>query len=333
MTIHDQNPGQRTTDNRQRGLVQRVLGTWRDLNDWLKALLIAFVVLGFTHAFILRWVTVRSTSMYGTLHPGDLVGVAKWPLWTGFGPGDIVVFRDPLQDDRVMAHRQLLVKRIAGLPGDVVELRGGELFVNNVAVAPHAQETLSWLARLKPGTDAHALLRELGLPAEPSPADATELELPLNEPMASTLRERPGVISVERMRSTSGHPGHIFPYSPYYKWNGDDYGPIIVPRKGDEVRVDMRTLPLYDRIITRYEGNDLEVAKRTLNINGVDAKTYVIRQDYYFVLGDSRHFSADSRYWGFVPADHLTGRAGFVLLSNDANTGDVRGDRWFVGLN
>lgn len=332
MTTAETRAEQPSTSNQQRGLVSRALGAWRNLNDWLKALLIAFVVLGFTHAFILRWVTVRSTSMYATLYPGDLVGVAKWPLWTGFVRGDIVVFRDPIQDDRAVPRRQLLVKRIVGLPGDVVELRDGELFVNNVALVPYPQETRSWLVRLQHGTDAHELLRELGLPADPSPADATELELALNEPLANKLRERPGVISVERMRSANGHPGHIFPYSPYYKWNSDDYGPIIVPRRGDEVKVDVRTLPLYDRIITRYEDNDLEVAKRTLNINGEDANTYVIQQDYYFVLGDSRHYSADSRYWGFVPADHLTGRAAFVLLGNDANTGEVRGDRWLVGL-
>lgn len=332
MTTSDHSDRQPTTDNRQRGFALRVLASWRSLNDWLKALIIAFVVLGFTHAFILRWVTVRSTSMYATLHPGDLVGVAKWPLWTGFERGDIVVFRDPLQDDRAMARRQLLVKRIVGLPGDVVELRDGELFVNNVAMAPAPLETRSWLVRLERGADAHAVLEDLGLPTETSPTDGEELELPLNESMAKALRDRPGVRSVERMRSASGHPGHIFPYSPYYKWNSDDYGPIIVPRKGDEVRVDMRTLPLYDRIITRYEHNDLEVAKRTLNINGEDAKAYVIQQDYYFVLGDSRHYSADSRYWGFVPADHVTGRAAFILLCNDANTGEVRPDRWFLGL-
>ena len=332
MTANVPTDGQPTTDNRERGLAGRALQAWRNLNDWLKALFIAFVVLGFTHAFVLRWVTVRSTSMYGTLHPGDLVGVAKWPLWTGFERGDIAVFRDPLQDDRVMARRQLLVKRIVGLPGDVVELRNGELFVNNGLVAPHPLETHSWLVRLARGTDAHAVLRELGLPVDPSPADATGLELPLNASMAAALRERSGVISVERLRSASGHPGHIFPYSPYYKWNSDDYGPIIIPRKGDAARVDVRTLPLYDRIITRYEGNDLEVAKRTLTINGEESKSYTVKQDYYFVLGDNRHYSADSRYWGFVPADHLTGRASFVLMGSDVSTGDLHGDRWFMKL-
>ncbi len=105
-----------------------------------------------------------------------------------------------------------------------------------------------------------------------------------------------------------------------------------MPRQDDHLRVDLRTLPLYDRIITRYEGNDLEVAKRALAINGEETKEYIVKQNYYFVLGDSRHYSADSRYWGFVPADHAVGRAAFVLLGNDATTGELRGDRWFLGL-
>ena len=332
MNTADHPHGQPSTDSRQRSLVWRVFGSWRSLNDWIKALLIAIVVLGFVHSFILRWVTVRSTSMYGTLHPGDLVGVAMWPKWTGFRRGDIAVFRDPVQDDRPMAGRQLLVKRIVGMPGDVVELREGVLFVNEERVPATASETQSWLLRLEHGTDAAALLMELGLPAGGSTSTLSELELPLNAAMAQVLRDRPGVSGVERIRNASGHPDHIFPYSDRYKWNSDNYGPLIVPRKGDHVRLDLRTLPLYDRIVTRYEGNDLEVAKRTLNINGQDTNAYVIRQDYYFVLGDSRHYSADSRYWGFVPADHLTGRAVFVLLGNDTNTGELRKDRWFLGL-
>ena len=332
MTTSDPGAGQPATGNRQHAPAGRLLESWRKLNDWLKALLIAFVVIGLTQAFVLRWVTVRSTSMYATLYPGDLVGVAKWPVWTGFERGDIVVFRNPMQEDRTMARRQLLIKRIAALPGDVVELRDGELFVNDVAIGPPPFGTRSWLVRLEPGTDARSSMPQLGLPVGSSSTDARQLELPLSEAMARELQNRPGVLTVERMRPASGAAGHIFPYSPRYAWNADDYGPLTVPRKGDRLRVDLRTLPLYDRIITRYEGNDLEVAKHILSINGEETKEYPVKQDYYFVLGDSRHYSEDSRYWGFVPADHLTGRAAFVLLGNDANTGDIRSDRWFMGL-
>lgn len=319
-------------NDRRPGFVAHLLARWRALNEWLKALLIAFVLLGFTHAFVLRWVTVRSTSMYATLHPGDLAGVAKWPLWTGFRRGDIAVFRDPMQDDRGMARRQLLVKRIVGLPGDVVELRDGELLVNNVPVPSTPGETRSWLVRLRKGTDAHTLLRELHLPVSGSPSDARELELPLNAAMAAALRGRDGVLGVERLRGARGYAAHLFPFSPYHKWNTDDFGPIIVPRKGDHVKVDTRSLPLYDRIITHYEGNDAEAVRAAIPADNDKPVSYTMRQDYYFVLGDGRHYSADSRHWGFVPADHLTGRVTFVLMGHDVNSGELRGDRWFKGL-
>lgn len=315
-----------------KALLHRLLARWRGLNEWIKALLIAFVVLGFTHAFILRWVTVRSTSMYATLQPGDLVGVAKWPVWTGFHRGDIAVFRDPMQDDRPMLQRQLLVKRIVGSPGDVVELRDGVLLVNNVPVQPAPGETHSWLVRLRKGTDAHALLRELHLPTQGSPSDARELEVPLNEEMAATLRGRDGVLGMERLGTARGHAAHLFPFSPFHKWNTDNFGPLVVPRKGDRVKVDVRSLPLYDRIITRYEGNDAEAIRAAIPADPDGSVSYTMKQDHYFVLGDSRDYSADSRHWGFVPADHLSGRAAFVLMGHDVNSGVVRGDRWFQGL-
>lgn len=314
------------------GLVMRVLARWRGLNEWLRALIIAFAILVFTHTFLLGWVTVRSTSMYATLHPGDLTAVTKWPAWAGWDRGDIVVFHDPMQDDRKLGERQLMVKRVVGLPGDVVELRDGELLVNNVPVPPWPGETRSWLVRLRKGTDAHALLNELHLPVSGSPSDTRELELPLNERLALTLRGWDDVLGVERMRNARGYAAHLFPFSPYHRWNTDDYGPIIIPRQGDRVKVDTRSLPLYDRIITHYEGNDAEAVRAAIPAENGDQVTYTMRQDYYFVLGDSRHHSDDSRHWGFLPADHLVGRAWFVLLGHDLNQGGIRDDRWFTGV-
>ena len=275
-------------------------------------------------------VTVRSASMYATLWPGDLVGVLRWPVWTGFHRGDVAVFRDPLQNDRIMARRTLEVKRIVGTPGDLVRLRDGDLFVNGDRTGPFAGETRSWFVRLGRDADANAVVRKLGLPPDDQLAEGTGIELPLNADLARTLRNEHGVISAEPMRTATGAPGHIFPFSPTYPWNTDDYGPILVPKEGDTVRVDAATLPLYDRIITHYERNVLEVKGNDITINGISTHAYVIRQDYYFVLGDSRHYSADSRYWGFVPADHLVGRAAFVLMSSDPVSGGTRGERWFA---
>ena len=305
---------------------------WARIPEWGKAFVIAIGLLLAVHLFVLRWVTVRSTSMYSTLLPGDLVGVERWPVWTGFRRGDIAVFHDPVQDDRPMGARQLLIKRIVGLPGDMVELRDGDLYVNRLPVPPWPGQTSNYAIRLKKGTDPAALLKTLGLPPDMVLADITVIDLPLNADLAKRIAKRADVVSAEPGRGASGAPGRIFPFSPNFRWNNDDYGPITVPAKGDSVRSDPYTLPLYDRIISRYEKNKLEVSNGKLSINGSTGGPYVIQQDYYFVLGDSRSNSSDSRYWGFVPADHLVGRAAFVLLNAHASADSLLPHHNFKGL-
>jgi signal peptidase I len=310
----------------------RVGAVWARIPEWGKAFVIAIGLLLSVHLLLLRWVTVRSTSMYATLLPGDLVGVERWPVWTGFRRGDIAVFHDPVQDDRPMGARQLLVKRIVGLPGDKVELRNGDLFVNDLPVASWPGQTNSYAVRLKKGADPSALLKDLGLPTDMVLSEVTVIDLPLNATLAKSIGNRSDVVSVEPGRGASGAPKRIFPFSPNFRWNNDDYGPITVPAKGDSVRSDPYTLPLYDRIISRYEKNKLEVADGKLSINEAVGGPYEIQQNYYFVLGDSRSNSSDSRYWGFVPADHLVGRAAFVLLNAQVSADSLLPHRNFKGL-
>jgi signal peptidase I len=305
---------------------------WCLIPEWGKAFLIALAMLLAVHLFVLRWVTVRSTSMYATLLPGDLIGVERWPVWTGFQRGDIAVFHDPVQDDRPMGARQLLVKRIVGLPGDKVELRDGDLFVNDLPVASWPGQTTSYAVRLKKGADPSALLKVLGLPTDMVLSEVTVIDLPLNAELAKRISKRADVVSVEPGRGASGAPRRIFPFSPNFRWNNDDYGPINVPAAGDSVRTDAYTLPLYDRIISRYEKNKLEVADGKLSINEAVGGPYEVQQNYYFVLGDSRSNSSDSRYWGFVPDDHLVGRAAFVLLNADVRSKGLLSERALRGL-
>lgn len=287
---------------------------WGRVPEWGQAFLLALCLLGCIHLFVLRWVTVRSTSMYATLMPGDLVAVERWPVWTGLQRGDILVFRDPIQDDRPARERQLLVKRIAGLPGDELQLRAGQLYINGQLVPPAPGQTTSWSVRLKSGTDASALLAALDLPPDLVLPGITVIDLPLNDSLAARLQQRPEVVELAP-RGPSARSSNLFPFGPNYKWNNDNYGPLRIPAAGDTVAIPPFTLPLYDRLISRYEHNRLEVAEGQLRINGEPADSYVIQQDHYFVLGDSRDHSSDSRYWGFVPADHVMGRAGFVLLN------------------
>lgn len=296
-------------------------------NEWLKAFVLALVLLLFLHAFVVRWVIVESTSMFATLKPGDLVLVQRWPLWTGLERGNVVVFRDPLKDDVSMVRRPLLVKRIAGMPGDRVEIRRGKLFVNNKAEVNTAYTTQAYLVRLRNERFADSLLRELGLPLQLHRAGRAFVELPLNEELAARVERLPYVLSADALGLARGAQRHIFPFSPRYPWNGDDFGPVIVPRQGDTLHITVDNLPLYDRLISHYEGHELGVDRNVLRIDGRPLTDYVVEQDYYFVLGDSRHHSADSRYWGFVPADHVTGRAGLLLWGKGVD-GSRSGRDW-----
>ena len=290
--------------------VRWIVRLWRD--DWVKAFVVALLLLLVLHLFVIRLVVVESTSMFATLKPGDPLVVQRWPVWTGLSRNDMVVFRDPLKDDLPMMQRPLLVKRIAGMPGDRVELRRGTLFVNGAEVPNAPQGTQAYLVRLRNAQQADSLLREIGLPRGLRQPGRAFVEVPLNKELAERVKELPYVISADAMGLARGPQRHIFPFSPRYPWNGDDYGPIVVPRQGDTLRITVDNLPLYDRLISHYEGHVLEVDHSELRIDGRPLEHYVVEQDHYFVLGDSRHNSADSRYWGFVPADHIIGRA--ILL-------------------
>ncbi len=311
-----------------RGLWER----WKRTSPWVRAFLQAVLLLLLVHAFVLRWVIVQSTSMFATLVPGDLLVVERWPVWTGLGRGDVVVFRDPTQDDRALGRRQLLVKRVAGLPGDTVELRYGVLLVNGRVVPPYPGETRRHLVRVSEEASMDSIALATGLPKAFISGRSRHLELPLNEALAERLRSVPGVEHVAPMALSTRPASHLFPFSPFHRWGADAYGPLRVPAAGDSVPLVPDQLPLHDRIITRHEGHVLEVAAGGLLLDGVPATHAVIGNDQFFVLGDSRHNSADSRHWGFVPADHVVGRAACVVASWDAGRERLRGDRWWKGV-
>ncbi len=285
------------------------------LREWLRALAIAIGVLLFVHFFLYRVVAVRNVSMYATLLPGDRVLVQRWAAWSGVGRGDIVVFRDPMKDHVAKYRRPLLVKRVIGMPGDTVEVRDGIPWVNGQEQPWPGTATQAYLVRLAQDAAPGPTLQWTGLPHLVRP-DRRVIELPLNAALADRLEANADVISVGPMRSATGAPLHLFPFTRRYRWNTDNYGPIIIPAKGDTLRIDIDNMPLYDRLISRYEGHRLSNSGDTLLIEGGPLKTYVVKKDYYFVLGDSRHHSADSRHWGFLPGDHIVGRVSLILFNN-----------------
>ncbi len=157
--------------------------------------------------------------------------------------------------------------------------------------------------------------------------------MPLTSSMVQAVEKFPNVVSVEENIDVwpADYPDSyltIFPFAESFKWTRDNFGPLWVPQKGESVDLTIENLPLYERIITAYEGNELKVCDETIFINGQEVQSYTFSQDYYFMMGDNRHNSLDSRYWGFVPEDHIVGKPTVIWFSTDKNQSFPKNVRW-----
>ncbi len=217
--------------------------------------------------------------------------------------------------------KQNLVKRCVAIPGDVLEIRNAQLFVNGQPAKqyPHIKHnyivkttgnipvTGEDLEMIKPLTNGIYLYN-------------------LEQEQADVLKQVPNVTAVDVWTMKAGdeaikQPGEwTFPCdTAHFKWSRDNYGPLTVPAAGSTVKLYPQNIALYRRIIRNYEGNKLEEKNGKIFINGKEADSYTFKMDYYWMMGDNRHNSLDSRYWGFVPEDHVVGEPVMVWFSYGEN--------------
>lgn len=254
--------------------------------------------------------------------------------------GDVVVFNaPPLELNEGQLHPITLknnyVKRCVAVAGDKIEIRDREIFVNGEVLPRPKEMKWSYIVVSKEQISDKNIQR-LGLDSDDQyylgldDNDKAYYRMLLTEEQLATVKEQTYIQSVSLDRSRDDAPeSDIFPSSAYSQWNGNNYGPLTIPKEGMTIAVNDSTMGLYGETITLYEHhNSVSTANGKLIIDGKELTEYTFGQNYYFMMGDNRNNSLDSRYWGFVPHDHIVGKALFIWMSIDNEADFFNKVRW-----
>ena len=276
----------------------------------------------------------------------------------GFPNGDTVLRKAPVEDYYTMCRtlgrevaidrlgpvivrpsdkKDHYVKRCVATPGDTLQVIEGLVWINGQQQPTYPGLQLTYTVKTTGGKINSKIIEKLGFnlgelyydPALPGYPD-----MPLTAERLEKVKAISSVVSVtpnldvyppDYPDSYSG----LFPFADGFAWTRDFFGPLWIPEKGATVELTQENLPLYARIISVYEHNTLSTdAQGRIMINGEEAHSYTFQQDYYFMMGDNRHNSLDSRYWGFVPEDHIVGRPAVIWLSTDGDRKFPKNIRW-----
>ena len=222
--------------------------------------------------------------------------------------------------------RENYVKRCVGLPGQTLQIKNRIIYLDGKANKEPEEVQYSYYVKLRQRLPEE-MMKDLGISMEDLLSLNSAGYMPLTKRAVATLSQRKDLVESIEI-NTEASDLEIYPLNGNKHWTRDNYGPIWIPAKGKSIELTLDNIAVYERPIKVYERNDLQIRDGKIFINGKEAKSYTFKMDYYWMMGDNRHNSADSRYWGFVPEDHIVGKPIFIWWSSDPDRNGFSGIRW-----
>jgi signal peptidase I len=253
---------------------------------------------------LLDVVRVNNLDMRSNYEYGDAVLIQK-SLYD-LQAGDVIYFRYPIMDS--MMTRVSFVQRVYGLPGDTFEIKQSQVYLNRAQIIDTIGIRQNYFIKTQCKLDSLSL-RELGLVEGGPVSDSYDYSFSLTEQQVRAAKKVGDIKSIDaRIEKTGRYDENCFPFDSHYAWNADNYGPLRIPKKNDTLAIDTANIALYSSVIRDHEKNHLEIRSDSIFINSEYCHYYVVKKNYYFVLGDNRGNANDSRTWGFLPENMIIGK-------------------------